>query len=160
VFQSYALWPHLSVRDNVGFPVEAAGAGRRAARAQAAGHLVTVGLEDFADRRPAELSGGQRQRVALARCLAQGARTILMDEPLANLDPHLRAAMEEELSDFHRRTGATVLFITHDQREAFAVADRVAVMSRGRILQCAPPEEVYGAPRARPSPASSGAARS
>ncbi len=146
VFQSYALWPHLNVRDNVGFPVEAAGEGRRAARAQADGHLRTVGLEGFADRRPADLSGGQRQRVALARCLAQGARTILMDEPLANLDPHLRAAMEEELSDFHRRTGATVLFITHDQREAFAIADRVAVMAAGAILHCAPPDEVYRRP--------------
>jgi iron(III) transport system ATP-binding protein len=146
VFQSYALWPHLDVRDNVGFPVEAAGAGRRAARQQAEEHLRTVGLEAFACRRPAELSGGQRQRVALARCLAQGARTILMDEPLANLDPHLRAAMEEELSDFHHRTGATVLFITHDQREAFAIADRVAVMAAGRILQCAPPDEIYRQP--------------
>jgi iron(III) transport system ATP-binding protein len=146
VFQSYALWPHLSVLDNVGFPIEAAGGGRRAARARAAEHLRTVDLGGYAERQPAELSGGQRQRVALARCLAQGARTILMDEPLANLDPHLRAAMEEELSDFHRRTGATVLFITHDQREAFAVADRVAVMSQGRILHCAPPEEVYQRP--------------
>src|SRR6056297_114591 len=108
VFQSYALWPHLNVLDNVGFPIEAAGGGRRGARARAADHLRTVDLDGFAERRPAELSGGQRQRVALARCLAQGARTILMDEPLANLDPHLRAAMEEELSEFHRRTDATV----------------------------------------------------
>jgi iron(III) transport system ATP-binding protein len=136
----------MTVRDNVGFPVEAAGKGRRAARDEALGHLRTVGLDGLADRRPAELSGGQRQRVALARCLAQGARTILMDEPLANLDPHLRAAMEEELSDFHRRTGATVLFITHDQREAFAIADRVAVMAAGRVLQCAPPDAVYRYP--------------
>jgi len=146
VFQSYALWPHLNVRDNVGFPVEAAGKGRAVARAEALGHLQTVGLDGLANRRPAELSGGQRQRVALARCLAQGARTILMDEPLANLDPHLRAAMEEELSDFHRRTGATVLFITHDQREAFAIADRVAVMAAGRVLQCAAPPEIYRRP--------------
>ena len=146
VFQSYALWPHLNVRDNVGFPVEAAGKGRAVARAEALGHLQTVGLDGLADRRPAELSGGQRQRVALARCLAQGARTILMDEPLANLDPHLRATMEEELSDFHRRTGATVLFITHDQREAFAIADRVAVMAAGRVLHCAAPDEVYRRP--------------
>jgi iron(III) transport system ATP-binding protein len=146
VFQSYALWPHLNVRDNVGFPVEASGRGRHAARAEAEEHLRTVGLQGFADRRPADLSGGQRQRVALARCLAQGARTILMDEPLANLDPHLRAAMEEELSDFHRRTGATVLFITHDQREAFAIADQVTVMAAGRALQSAAPDEVYRRP--------------
>lgn len=84
--------------------------------------------------------------MALARCLAQGARTILMDEPLANLDPHLRAAMEEELAEFHARIGATTLYITHDQREAFAIADRVAVMQAGRILQCAAPETVHDCP--------------
>lgn len=146
VFQSYALWPHMNVRDNVAFPCEAAGVGRRRARSAAVEHLETVGLTDHADRRPAQLSGGQRQRVALARCLAQGAHTILMDEPLANLDPHLRASMEEELSTFQRRTKATVLYITHDQREAFAVADRVAVMAAGRILQCEAPEVIYSRP--------------
>jgi len=146
VFQSYALWPHMSVRDNVGFPAEVGGAGRRGARREADRHLATVGLGGFADRRPAELSGGQRQRVALARCLAQGAKTILMDEPLANLDPHLRAAMEHELTDFQRRTGATMLFITHDQREALAVSHRVAVMARGRVLQSASPEQIYARP--------------
>lgn len=146
VFQSYALWPHMNVTDNVAFPVQAAGQGRAAARAAAADHLATVGLTEFAGRRPADLSGGQRQRVALARCLAQGADTILMDEPLANLDPHLRAAMEEELVGFHARTGASVVYITHDQREAFAVADRIAVMADGRILQCAPPEDIYARP--------------
>jgi len=146
VFQSYALWPHMTVRDNVGFPAEAGGSGRRDARAQADRHLATVGLSDYADRRPADLSGGQRQRVALARCLAQGAQTILMDEPLANLDPHLRAAMEHELTDFQRRSGATMLYITHDQREALAMSHRVAVMAEGRLLQCASPEEIYARP--------------
>ncbi|MFN4158877.1 MAG: ABC transporter ATP-binding protein [Gemmobacter sp.] len=146
VFQSYALWPHMNVRDNVAFPLETAGSGRQAARVSAEGPLATVGLTALADRRPADLSGGQRQRVALARCLAQGARTILMDEPLANLDPHLRAAMEEELAAFHARTGATTIYITHDQREAFAIADRVAVMQAGRILQCAAPETIHDRP--------------
>lgn len=146
VFQSYALWPHMTVLGNVAFPGEAAGLGRGAARAAAGAHLRAVSLEALAERKPAELSGGQRQRVALARCLAQGARTILMDEPLANLDPHLRAAMEEELADFHRRTGATTLFITHDQREAMALADRIAVMEAGRFLQVGAPEEVYERP--------------
>ncbi|MFN3261443.1 MAG: ABC transporter ATP-binding protein [Pikeienuella sp.] len=146
VFQSYALWPHMSVLGNVAFPGESAGMGRAAAREAAEAHLRAVSLEPFAARKPAELSGGQRQRVALARCLAQGARTILMDEPLANLDPHLRAAMEEELADFHRRTGATTLFITHDQREAMALADRIAVMEAGRFLQVGAPEEVYERP--------------
>lgn len=146
VFQSYALWPHLDVRGNVAFPAEAAGLGRAEAARLADRHLATVALGDFATRKPAELSGGQRQRVALARCLAQGARTILMDEPLANLDPHLRQTMEEELVAFHRNTGATTLYITHDQREAMAVADRMAVMADGRFLQVGPPDEIYARP--------------
>lgn len=146
VFQSYALWPHMSVEANVGFPLEAAGASRRAALAEAQQHLSTVELEAFAGRKPAELSGGQRQRVALARCLAQGAETILMDEPLANLDPHLRASMEEELAQFQRRSKTTVLYITHDQREAMALADRVAVMWQGEVLQVGTPSEIYRRP--------------
>lgn len=146
VFQSYALWPHMSVAGNVAFPLETAGMGRKAAQMAAAGHLETVALGPLAARKPAELSGGQRQRVALARCLAQGAKTILMDEPLANLDPHLRASMEEELAAFHRRSEATTLYITHDQHEAMALAGQIAVMWEGRILQSGPPEEVYARP--------------
>lgn len=146
VFQSYALWPHMSVRDNVAFPIETAGMNRKAAGQAAAHHLATVALTDQADRRPAELSGGQRQRVALARCLAQQARTILMDEPLANLDPHLRATMEQELAAFHKRSGATTLYITHDQHEAMALAGQIAVMWDGQILQSGTPEDVYARP--------------
>ncbi|MEO0681431.1 MAG: ABC transporter ATP-binding protein [Pseudomonadota bacterium] len=146
VFQSYALWPHMDVRDNVAFPIETAGASRAAARDAAGTHLQTVGLSAFAARRPAELSGGQRQRVALARCLASEARAVLMDEPLANLDPHLRAAMEGELTAFHRASGATTLYITHDQREAMALADRIAVMRAGRFEQVADPVETYRRP--------------
>jgi iron(III) transport system ATP-binding protein len=146
VFQSYALWPHMSVARNVAFPIEATGTAKRAALAEARQHLAAVSLESFADRRPAELSGGQRQRVALARCLASRARTVLMDEPLANLDPHLRQTMEEELASFHRRAGVTTLYITHDQREAMALADLVAVMREGRFAQVAPPETVYARP--------------
>ena len=146
VFQSYALWPHMNVAQNVAFPIEAAGGARAAAAAEARAHLRAVALEDFADRLPAALSGGQRQRVALARCLASRARTVLMDEPLANLDPHLRHAMEEELAAFHRKAGVTTLYITHDQREAMALADLVAVMRAGRFEQVAPPEDVYARP--------------
>ncbi|WP_372890859.1 ABC transporter ATP-binding protein, partial [Rhodosalinus sp.] len=146
VFQSYALWPHMSVRDNVAFPAEAQGIRRGDARARAATHLAAVALEGHAERRPAELSGGQRQRVALARCLAGGARTVLMDEPLANLDPHLRGRMEGEIARFHRETGVTTLYITHDQREAMALADRIAVMWEGRFLQVAPPQEIHDRP--------------
>ena len=146
VFQSYALWPHLDVRGNVAFPLEARGMAPRAARAAAEPHLRTVALEALADRRPADLSGGQRQRVALARCLAGGARTVLMDEPLANLDPHLRAVMEDEIAAFHTKAGATTLYITHDQREAMALADRVAVMREGRFEQVASPQDIHDRP--------------
>ena len=146
VFQSYALWPHMSVADNVAFPMEGTGRDRAALAGEVARHLATVSLDAFAARRPAELSGGQRQRVALARCLASGARTILMDEPLANLDPHLRGRMEEELVRVHDEAGATTLYITHDQREAMALATRVAVMQDGRFEQVAPPEEVHDHP--------------
>ncbi|QPH55764.1 ABC transporter ATP-binding protein [Pontivivens ytuae] len=146
VFQSYALWPHLDVRGNVAFPAEAAGVKRAEAARNADRHLATVALTDYAARKPADLSGGQRQRVALARCLAQEAGTILMDEPLANLDPHLRSTMEEELVGFHRTAGATTVYITHDQREAMAVADRMAVMAEGRFLQVGTPTEIYDRP--------------
>ncbi|MEM9782812.1 MAG: ABC transporter ATP-binding protein [Pseudomonadota bacterium] len=146
VFQSYALWPHMNARDNVAFPAEAQGSGRSAARAEAERHLATVDLTGFADRLPAALSGGQRQRVALARCLAGGATTVLMDEPLANLDPHLRHRMESEIARFHREAGVTTLYITHDQREAMALADRVAVMWGGRLLQVASPREIHERP--------------
>jgi iron(III) transport system ATP-binding protein len=147
VFQSYALWPHLTVAGNVAFPYEARGLSRAEARQKAEAHLRTVALEALAGRRPEALSGGQRQRVALARCLAGDARTILMDEPLANLDPHLRSAMEVELRGFHDRSGVTTLFITHDQREAMALADVMAVMDKGRILQIGTPQEVFERPR-------------
>lgn len=146
VFQSYALWPHMTVLGNVAFPDEARGATKADAERAARAHLETVALANLADRRPEALSGGQRQRVALARCLAGGARTILMDEPLANLDPHLRAAMERELLEFHRSSGTTTVYITHDQREAMALADRMAVMQNGRFLQVGRPDEIFDRP--------------
>ncbi|MBX2806861.1 MAG: ABC transporter ATP-binding protein [Hyphomicrobiales bacterium] len=146
VFQSYALWPHMTVSRNVAFPYEARGLSASDALARAGEHLNTVPLETFADRRPEALSGGQRQRVALARCLAGDARTILMDEPLANLDPHLRGEMESELRAFHNRSGATTLYITHDQREAMALADIMAVMDGGKFLQIGCPEDIYERP--------------
>lgn len=147
VFQSYALWPHLSVARNVAFPYQAQGASLEESLRRAREHLHTVSLETLAERRPEALSGGQRQRVALARCLAGNARTILMDEPLANLDPHLRGVMETELRAFHERTGVTTLYITHDQREAMALADTMAVMDQGRILQIGTPQDIYYRPR-------------
>ncbi|MCY6379872.1 ABC transporter ATP-binding protein [Hoeflea prorocentri] len=146
VFQSYALWPHMNVRQNVSFPVTASGGNAKTAASIADAQIKAVSLEGLEGRKPSELSGGQRQRVALARCLAGQSRIILMDEPLANLDPHLRNAMEEELATFHRMAGATTLFITHDQREGMALASHIAVMDDGRFLQVGTPEEIYNRP--------------
>ena len=146
VFQSYALWPHMSVADNVGYPLRVAGVNGRDRREPVLDALTTVGLEGLAARRPAELSGGQRQRVALARCLVMKPRILLFDEPLANLDVHLRAAMQDEFVDLHRKTGTTIVYITHDQAEAMAMADRIAVMSDGCIEQTAAPETLYDEP--------------
>jgi iron(III) transport system ATP-binding protein len=146
VFQSYALWPHMDVGENVAYPLKA----RHVKRGEIAGRvgavLDIVGLNGFESRRIEELSGGQRQRVALARCLVADAKVILFDEPLANLDMHLRSSMVDAFRDIHRRTGATIVYVTHDQAEALALADRVAIMSQGMVLQAAAPQEVYRAP--------------
>ncbi|MDE0342136.1 MAG: ABC transporter ATP-binding protein [Deltaproteobacteria bacterium] len=146
VFQSYALWPHMSVADNVGYPLRVAGVNARDRGEPVLDALTTVGLESLAARRPADLSGGQRQRVALARCLVMKPRLLLFDEPLANLDVHLRAAMQDQFVDLHRTTRTTIIYITHDQAEAMAMADRIAVMSDGRIEQTAAPETLYDEP--------------
>ena len=146
VFQSYALWPHMSVAENVGYPlrVRKLPPVERAERVQAA--LAQVGMPKFARRRPADLSGGQRQRVALARCLVMEPRVVLFDEPLANLDVHLREAMQSEFRRFHAQSGATMVYVTHDQAEAMALCHRIAVMSDGRIEQVAAPRDLYARP--------------
>ncbi|MGJ7037533.1 ABC transporter ATP-binding protein [Shinella sp. BE166] len=149
VFQSYALWPHMSVADNVGYPLKVRGVSREVYRNRIREALDTVRLTDHAERRPAELSGGQRQRVALARCLVTEPDVVLLDEPLANLDRHLRQEMEETFREFHQRSGATMVYVTHDQSEAMALATDVAVMSQGKLLQVAPPEEIYARPEGR-----------
>lgn len=143
VFQNYALWPHMSVEENVAYSLKVQGVKSAERQQRTANALMQVGLENFASRRPADLSGGQRQRVALARCLVAQPNVVLLDEPLANLDVHLRAAMEEEFAHFHRQTGATLLYITHDQQEAMAIADRVVVMDAGRVMQFAAPQTLY-----------------
>lgn len=149
VFQSYALWPHMSVRRNVSYPLEI----RRFSKAETARHtaaaLASTGLENYADRMPSDLSGGQRQRVALARCLVSDPCAVLLDEPLANLDVALRATMQGVFTDFHKRTGATMVYVTHDQAEAMAMADRIAVMDQGRIQQFDTPQTLYERPRNR-----------
>ena len=147
VFQSYALWPHMTVAENVGYPLRVRGIKGAARAARVAEALAAVDLAGFEPRRPAELSGGQRQRVALARCLAMDPAVVLLDEPLANLDVHLRSAMEDIFKRFHARTNATMVYVTHDQAEAMAMADRIAVMDRGRLLQVDEPAKLYAEPR-------------
>ncbi|MCE7028533.1 ABC transporter ATP-binding protein [Jiella avicenniae] len=153
VFQSYALWPHMTVAENVGYALRVRGLSKAERRVRIGEALDAVELAGFEGRRSADLSGGQRQRVALARCLAMDPDVILLDEPLANLDVHLRASMEETFRAFHERTGATMVYVTHDQAEAMAMADRIAVMEKGRILQVAGPATLYD------RPASEGVAR-
>ncbi|MBA3447108.1 MAG: ABC transporter ATP-binding protein [Pseudaminobacter sp.] len=146
VFQNYALWPHMTVAENIGYSLKVAKV-EKAVRAKKIGEaLALVDLEGFGDRRPANLSGGQRQRVALARCLVATPSLVLFDEPLANLDVHLRSSMEDEFAAFHKRTGTTIVYITHDQAEAMALADRIAVMDHGRLAQLAAPRELYREP--------------
>jgi iron(III) transport system ATP-binding protein len=146
VFQNYALWPHMTVAENIGYSLKVAKVDRATARKRVDDALALVDLQGLGDRRPANLSGGQRQRVALARCLVAAPSLVLFDEPLANLDVHLRAAMEDEFAAFHERTGTTIVYITHDQAEAMALADRIAVMDRGRLAQLASPRELYSEP--------------
>ena len=149
VFQSYALWPHMNVSDNVGYPLKVRGISGERYREKVRNALATVRLGDYAERRPADLSGGQRQRVALARCLVTSPDVVLLDEPLANLDRHLKKEMEETFREFHQRSGATMVYVTHDQSEAMALATDVAVMSEGRLLQVAPPAEIYARPEGK-----------
>jgi iron(III) transport system ATP-binding protein len=146
VFQSYALWPHMTVAQNVGYGLAAAGVREPERNRRVEAALALVELTGFSDRSPSLLSGGQRQRVALARCLVSEPSLVLLDEPLANLDVHLRASMEEQFARFHERTRTTMVYITHDQAEAMALADRIAVMDRGRVLQMAEPSQLYREP--------------
>ena len=146
VFQNYALWPHMTVAENIGYSLKVARTDRVTHERKVTEALALVNLEGFGDRRPANLSGGQRQRVALARCLVAAPSLVLFDEPLANLDVHLRASMEDEFAAFHERTGTTIVYITHDQAEAMALADRIAVMDNGRLAQIASPRELYREP--------------
>ena len=141
VFQSYALFPHLTALRNVEFGLRERGVADRENRAMRA--LELVQLADKRDRTPAELSGGEKQRVALARSLVLEPQLLLLDEPLAALDPKLRKQMRAELKAMQRKTGITFLFVTHDQEEALSMSDRVAVMNQGRVEQFGTPEEVY-----------------
>jgi iron(III) transport system ATP-binding protein len=146
VFQDYALWPHMTAADNVGFALRRRRLGKTECRSRALTMLERVGLADFAARYPNELSGGQQQRVALARALIAEPGLVLCDEPLSNLDADLRERMRVEISDLVREAAATTVYITHDQSEAFALADQVGVLEDGRLVQAGTPEEVYNNP--------------
>ena len=149
VFQSYAIWPHMTVAENVGFGFRARGIGREQARPAVERALALVDLSTFAGRPASQLSGGQQQRVALARAIAYDTKVVLLDEPLSNLDAQLRIAMRSELSELRRRLGFTAIYVTHDQEEAFALSDRIVVMRDGRIEQEGTPIDIHGAPRTR-----------
>ena len=146
VFQSYALWPHMSVADNIAYPLKIRRVSQSELEETLSIALDVVSLTDFADASPSTLSGGQRQRVALARCLVMKPDAVLLDEPLANLDAHLREVMQQTFMDFHARTQSTMVYVTHDQAEAMAMADRIAVMFDGEIAQVARPQDLYQRP--------------
>jgi len=146
VFQNYALWPHMTVAENVsyGLDVRDVSSGEQAQRVRKA--LETVRMDAYADRMPNQLSGGQQQRIALARALVIEPDVVLLDEPLSNLDAKLRLEMRDEIRRIHDSLGITMIYVTHDQKEALSMADRLAVMDRGHVEQIGPPREVYNAP--------------
>ncbi len=146
VFQDYALFPHMTVAENIGYPLRVRHAPRARRRSVAAETGAELGLAGLLERRPAQLSGGQQQRVALARAIAMGADVLLLDEPLSNLDARLRLETRTFLKRLQRELAVTTVFVTHDQAEALAVADRIAVLDAGRVRQIGTPREVFQRP--------------
>jgi len=149
VFQDYALFPHMTVGENVAYGLMIKGVPRAEREAKARGALAMVKLAGFEKRRPAQLSGGQRQRVALARALVNGPKVLLLDEPLGALDLKLREQMQEELKALQKEIGITFIFVTHDQGEALSMADRVAIFNEGKIVQVGSPTDIYERPKSR-----------
>ena len=149
VFQDYALFPHLTVLENIGYGLLVKGVGKTERRKRALAMLEVVRLSGVEDRKPAALSGGQRQRVALARALVNEPKVLLLDEPLGALDLKLREEMQSELKALQKRLGLTFVYVTHDQGEALSMSDRVAVFSKGKLEQVAAPRELYRAPKTR-----------
>jgi len=146
VFQSYALYPHLSVYNNIAFPLKAQGVAKTEHRKKVEWAASLLGIQRLLERKPRELSGGERQRVALARAIVREPSLFLLDEPLSNLDAKLRASAREELEQFHRRIGTTTIYVTHDQVEAMAMGDRILVLNQGVVRQIGTPKEVYDEP--------------
>jgi spermidine/putrescine ABC transporter ATP-binding subunit len=149
IFQSYALFPHRTVAENVAFGLRMRGLGKDEIKARVGQALRQVALEGYEDRRPAQLSGGQQQRVALARAIVIRPRVLLCDEPLAALDRKLRQSMQLELKGLQQQLGVTTIFVTHDQEEAMTISDRIAVMNAGRVEQTGTPRDIYDRPRTR-----------
>ena len=146
VFQSYALYPHLTVADNIGFGLRVRGVAREEIAAKVASAAKILELSDYLGRKPAQLSGGQRQRVAMGRAIVREPLAFLMDEPLSNLDARLRVQMRAEIARIQKMTGVTTIYVTHDQVEAMTMGDRVAVMNRGVLQQLGPPRLLYHEP--------------
>src|SRR5947209_9841224 len=146
VFQSYALYPHLTVYKNIAFPLKAQNVPRKLHKEKVEWASGLLGIGHLLARKPRELSGGERQRVALARAIVREPAVFLLDEPLSNLDAKLRASAREELERFHKRIGTTTIYVTHDQIEAMAMGDRVVVLNTGYVRQIGPPKEVYDEP--------------
>ena len=146
VFQSYALYPHMDVRRNIAFPLEVAGLDKKAIAERVAETAERLGLTALLDRKPKELSGGQRQRVALGRALVRRPKLCLFDEPLSNLDAALRGQMRAEIKKLHEDLQATFVYVTHDQTEAMTLSDRIVILNKGIIQQCAAPREIYDRP--------------
>jgi multiple sugar transport system ATP-binding protein len=146
VFQNYAIYPHLTVSQNIGFGLYTSKLSKADKQARIAAAAQTLGLESFLDRRPSELSGGQRQRVAIGRAMVRDPVAFLFDEPLSNLDAQLRSQMRIEIKRLHQRLGTTIVYVTHDQVEAMTMADRIVVMRDGRILQVGTPTDLYENP--------------
>jgi putative spermidine/putrescine transport system ATP-binding protein len=149
VFQSYALFPHMTVGGNIGYPLRLRGVGTAEITERVNGALETVKLGGYGDRRIDQLSGGQRQRVALARAIVFEPRILLMDEPLSALDKQLREHMQVELRQLHEKLGMTTVYVTHDQREALTMSDRIAVIDKGTIMQLDTPSRIYERPSRR-----------
>ena len=147
VFQSYALYPHMSVRNNIGFGLKMAGVPKPEIEAKVARAAATLNLTEYLDRKPRQLSGGQRQRVAIGRAIVRQPKGFLFDEPLSNLDAALRVNMRVEIMQLHQELGATMIYVTHDQVEAMTMADRIVVLNRGVIEQVGSPLELYHRPQ-------------
>ena len=147
VFQSYAVWPHMTVFDNVAYPLKIKKVDKRTIKDKVDRILDVVHLSQYADRIPSQLSGGQQQRVALGRALVAEPELLLLDEPLSNLDAKLRESMRFEIKEIQTKLGITVVYVTHDQTEAMAMSDRIIVINRGVIQQIGTPEDIYSGPR-------------